>query len=101
MLASHHRSIFASLFSLPLQFGACPLALGDRGDRMSGLLNMCVRLRLLLLQSGCGAMIFLALASLPLAAFADAQQRREREPNSVYAQRRARLAATADAPIII
>ena len=68
---------------------------------MSGLLNMCVRLRLLLLQSGCGAMIFLALASLPLAAFADAQQRREREPNSVYAQRRARLAATADAPIII
>jgi len=68
---------------------------------MSGLLNTCVRLRQLLLQSGCGAMIFLTLASLPLAAFADAQQRREREPNSVYAQRRARLAATADAPIIL
>jgi Xaa-Pro aminopeptidase len=68
---------------------------------MSGLLNTCVRLQRLLLQSGCGAMIFLTLTSLPLAASADAQQRREREPNSVYAQRRARLAATADAPIIL
>ncbi|HXJ13099.1 MAG TPA: hypothetical protein VNH19_12575, partial [Candidatus Limnocylindrales bacterium] len=68
---------------------------------MSGLLNTCVRLRRLLLQSGSGAMIFLTLASLPLAAFADAQQRREHEPNSVYAQRRARLAAMADAPIIL
>jgi Xaa-Pro aminopeptidase len=53
------------------------------------------------LQSGCGAMVFLAVASLPLAASADAQQRREREPNSAYAQRRAKLVATTDAPIIL
>jgi len=46
-------------------------------------------------------MLFLVLASLPLAGSADAQQRREREPNSVYAQRRAKLAATADAPIVL
>ena len=32
---------------------------------------------------------------------ANAQQRREREPNSVYTQRRARLAATADGPIVL
>ncbi|HET7105954.1 MAG TPA: Xaa-Pro peptidase family protein [Candidatus Acidoferrum sp.] len=68
---------------------------------MSGLLNTCARLRQLLLQSGCGAIVFIMLASLAFAASADAQQRREREPNSVYAQRRARLAATADGPIII
>jgi Xaa-Pro aminopeptidase len=68
---------------------------------MSGLMNMCVRFRRMFLHSGCGAMIFLTLASLPLAAFADAQQRREREPNSVYAQRRARLAASAEAPIVL
>jgi Xaa-Pro aminopeptidase len=30
-----------------------------------------------------------------------AQQRREREPNSVYAQRRAKLAASTDAPIVL
>ena len=30
-----------------------------------------------------------------------AQQRREREPNSVYAERRARLAAQADGPIVL
>lgn len=68
---------------------------------MSGLLNTCVRLRRLFLQSGRGAMIFLTMASLPLAASADAQQRREREPNSIYAQRRAKLAATVDAPIVL
>ncbi len=39
------------------------------------------------------------LAALSCAA--PAQQRREREPNSVYAERRARLAAQADAPIIL
>jgi len=32
---------------------------------------------------------------------ASAQQRREREPNSVYAQRRAKLAASVDAPIVL
>ena len=68
---------------------------------MSGLLNRCVRFRRMFLHSGCGAMIFLTLASLPLAASADAQQRREREPNSAYAQRRAKLGATADAPIVL
>jgi Xaa-Pro aminopeptidase len=68
---------------------------------MSGLLNTCVRSRRLFLRSGCGAMILLVLAALPFAPFAAAQQRREREPNSVYAQRRAKLAATADAPIIL
>ena len=36
-----------------------------------------------------------------MAALADAQQRREREPDSVYAQRRAKLAAAADAPIVL
>ena len=46
-------------------------------------------------------MILLTLASLPLAASAYAQQRREREPNSVYAQRRAKLTATADGPIVL
>jgi Xaa-Pro aminopeptidase len=56
----------------------------------------------MVLESGCGAMILLALAlSLGLAAPADAQQRREREPDSVYSQRRAKLAATADAPIVL
>ena len=69
---------------------------------MSGLLNTCVRFRRMVLESGCGAMILLALAlSLGLAAPADAQQRREREPDSVYSQRRAKLAATADAPIVL
>jgi len=60
-----------------------------------------VRFRRMFLQSGCRAMILLALAALPLAGSADAQQRREREPNSVYAQRRSKLGATADAPIVL
>jgi Xaa-Pro aminopeptidase len=68
---------------------------------MSGLFPICVRSRRLFLQSGYGTVILLVLASLPFAHSADAQQRREREPNSVYAQRRAKLAATADAPIIL
>jgi Xaa-Pro aminopeptidase len=67
---------------------------------MSGLLNTCLRSRRLSLQSG-GALILLAVASLPFAPTSAAQQRREREPNSVYAERRAKLAATADAPIIL
>ena len=32
---------------------------------------------------------------------ADAQQRRDREPNSIYAERRARLAAQADGPVVL
>jgi Xaa-Pro aminopeptidase len=45
--------------------------------------------------------IFLLLAVSALAPLSPAQQRREREPNSVYAQRRAALAAQVDSPIII
>ncbi|HTT32041.1 MAG TPA: Xaa-Pro peptidase family protein [Methylomirabilota bacterium] len=47
---------------------------------------------------------WLCLFTTFLASFAgavQAQQRREREPNSVYADRRARLAAQVDAPIIL
>ena len=43
------------------------------------------------------AFLLLACAFLPAAA----QQRREREPNSVYAERRARLAADIDGPIVL
>jgi len=49
-----------------------------------------------LLQS---LIVFLLLAGF--AASAAAQQRREREPNSVYAERRAKLAAQLDAPVIL
>lgn len=41
----------------------------------------------------------LTVALLPL--LASAQERREREPNSVYAERRAKLAAQVDAPIVL
>ena len=68
---------------------------------MSGLVKMCVRSRRVFLRSGWGPLILLTLAGLPFAASAESQQRREREPNSVYAQRRARLAATVDGPIIL
>ncbi|HET6931697.1 MAG TPA: aminopeptidase P N-terminal domain-containing protein, partial [Candidatus Acidoferrum sp.] len=68
---------------------------------MSGLLRICVRSRRMFPWSGCGALLLLTLVLLPFAASADSQQRREREPNSVYAERRARLAATADAPIVL
>ncbi|HTB95079.1 MAG TPA: Xaa-Pro peptidase family protein [Candidatus Sulfotelmatobacter sp.] len=68
---------------------------------MSGLFPICVRSRGRFLRSGYGALILLALASLPFALPAVAQQRRERESNSVYAARRAKLAATTDAPIIL
>ena len=44
------------------------------------------------------ALLALVLPQIPQAA---AQQRREREPNSVYAERRARVAAEADAPIVL
>jgi Xaa-Pro aminopeptidase len=40
-------------------------------------------------------------ASIGLAPNVQAQQRREREPNSVYAERRAKLAAEVDAPIVL
>src|SRR5690348_4843214 len=47
----------------------------------------------------CGGML-LALA-LVVSPAAWSQQRREREPNSVYAERRAKLAAQVDGPIIL
>jgi Xaa-Pro aminopeptidase len=65
---------------------------------MSGLLRRCVCLDWPLRFAVGGV---LALAVLVLATDAGAQQRREREPNSVYAQRRAALAATADGPAIL
>jgi len=68
---------------------------------MSGLFPICVRSRRQLSLAGYGTFILLALASLPFAPPVAAQQRREREPNSVYAQRRAKLAANADAPVIL
>src|SRR5215470_17451470 len=72
--------------------------LGDRGDWMSGLQRRCVCSGWSWRGAWCG---ILAFAALLFAAKAGAQQRREREPNSVYAQRRAALAATADGPIIL
>ena len=45
------------------------------------------------------ATIFLAMATG--APHLNAQQRREREPNSVYAERRAKLAAQADGPVVL
>ena len=48
------------------------------------------------------AAILLAwLSSLFLVPAAGAQQRRDREPNSVYGERRAKLAAQVDAPIVL
>jgi Xaa-Pro aminopeptidase len=43
------------------------------------------------------ALLILLCAAIPAAA----QQRREREPNSVYAERRAKLAANIDGPIVL
>jgi Xaa-Pro aminopeptidase len=43
----------------------------------------------------------MAVALLAAAIPALAQQRREREPNSVYAERRAKLAAEVDAPVVL
>jgi Xaa-Pro aminopeptidase len=51
------------------------------------------------LQSCKLAALLLLVASA--AHTAQAQQRRDREPNSVYAERRAKLAAQADAPIVL
>jgi Xaa-Pro aminopeptidase len=52
-------------------------------------------------MSGRWRWIATVLALSSLAQPAEAQQRREREPNSVYAERRAKLAAQVDAPIIL
>jgi Xaa-Pro aminopeptidase len=57
--------------------------------RSHGLLNSAARIFWGLLGLAC------------LAAGVQAQERREREPNSVYAERRAKLAAQADGPIVL
>jgi Xaa-Pro aminopeptidase len=50
----------------------------------------------ILMAMACGIVAFATIGSSALA-----QQRREREPNSVYAARRAKLAAEVDAPIVL
>ncbi len=45
--------------------------------------------------------VVLSMLAFAAALPAQAQQRREREPNSVYAERRAKLAAQTDAPIVL
>jgi Xaa-Pro aminopeptidase len=57
-------------------------------------------------NNSCRFLLFSAMAALFFAATltapqANAQQRREREPNIIYAGRRAQLAAQADGPIIL
>lgn len=47
------------------------------------------------------AVVMMMAAFSWLAHPAEAQERREREPNSVYAERRAKLAAEVDAPIVL
>jgi Xaa-Pro aminopeptidase len=49
----------------------------------------------------CMAMFAMVLGTLALASPVHAQQRREREPNSTYAERRAKAAAQADGPIVL
>src|SRR5271167_1510703 len=82
-----------------LQFPFCPGV--PRGEWMSGLWRVaCYSHR----NSVCraGIFLFLAISSCLACAFpAAAQQRREREPNSVYAQRRAKLASQVDGPILL
>ncbi len=68
---------------------------------MSGLLRIGVRSRRRFLRGGSWTLILLTVASLPLPPAASAQQRREREPNSAYAQRRAKLASSVDSPIVL
>jgi Xaa-Pro aminopeptidase len=62
---------------------------GRRGSRKSRVLN------------SIGALLGFAALSLAFSAAANAQQRRDREPNSVYAARRAKLASEVDGPIIL
>jgi len=47
------------------------------------------------------ALVWVSAGQMLLAPNARAQQRREREPNSAYAARRAKLAAQVDAPIVL
>jgi Xaa-Pro aminopeptidase len=68
---------------------------------MSGPISAGVHLWKFAAGSRSAALSLLALMALLVAMPASAQQRREREPNSVYAARRAKLAASVDAPIIL
>ena len=49
----------------------------------------------------CFAMLTALLCSLLVTPALQAQQRREREPNSVYAERRAKIAEKADGPVVL
>ena len=65
------------------------------GGRPSGLsVGRCLRVAML-------ASVAIVCCIAAIAPGARAQQRREREPNSVYAARRAKLAAEVDAPIVL
>src|SRR5258708_5416343 len=81
---------------------ACPVGATTqswfRGARMSGRL-WSVRLHGLLDGATRAVWGLLCLVWLPITA--QAQERREREPNSVYAERGAKLAAQVDGPIVL
>src|SRR5713226_9079316 len=69
-----------------------------RGEHMSG------RLKSVCLRGPWESAIAFVLGLVCLACLATvarSQERREREPNSVYAERRAKLAAQADGPIVL
>ena len=68
---------------------------------MSGLFGgLSIRVRVCLVASGIRLLAVLFVFSCCLLPV-DAQQRREREPNSVYATRRAKLASNISAPIVL
>lgn len=74
-----------------LEGGAgAPHSLWKRGEGMGGRQ-----------KAWAGCVLVLAVALIVAAPAALAQQRREREPNSAYAARRAKLAAEVDAPIVL
>jgi Xaa-Pro aminopeptidase len=68
-----------------------------RWVRLRGQYDLNAQWRLKLGLCACAITGFLSL----FVGAAQAQQRREREPNSVYAERRAKLSSQADAPIIL
>jgi Xaa-Pro aminopeptidase len=69
---------------------------------MSGRSSVCLRPCVFLVRRIAFASLFLAVStSFLVPNFARAQQRREREPNSVYAERRAKLISNLDGPFIL
>jgi Xaa-Pro aminopeptidase len=66
--------------------------------RFRGGLCVCVSL---VCRTAFAGLFLAVLASLAAPELARAQQRREREPNSVYAERRAKLISNLDGPIIL